>query len=311
MKKVTKANLYFLIALIIIIIGPIGMNKIYIATGVTDIRVRQAVSSIVLILVPAIIYILVTKGKFKEILRLNKLSIKQIIITIIIAIICIPVSMCLSVIAVMFFKNNIGTFMTDISTQTPLAIMILLVAVMPAIIEEISLRGVVLWGYNGQSKVKAALFTGLFFGIFHLDGHQFLGAAVLGFIMAYVVRVTNSIFSSMIIHFMVNASSVLILAMTLSMTTSEEMAKQAKSFDITQIAMDTKTMIIVILTVIVTSLIGLIFILIRQMEKDNVNRTPQAVEGTKDISLENEGLINIPLILIIIVYLLIMMLFVL
>lgn len=308
MKKVTKANLYFLILLLIEIIGPFGMREIYRASGVTDIRIIQAVSSIVLILLPAIIYILITKGKFKEVLRLNKLSIKQIIITITIAIICIPLSMCLSVIGVMFFRNNIGAFMTDVSTSTPLIVMVLLMAVMPAIIEEISLRGVVLWGYNGQSKVKAALFTGVFFGILHLDGHQFLGAAVLGFIMAYVVRITNSIFSSIIIHFIVNASSVMLLAKSLSMTNSEEMAKQAENFDITQISMNVKMMIIVGVAVIAICLFGLIFKLIQNMERDNLYRTPKIIEVEQEVSLEKERLINIPLLLIIIVYLLVMVL---
>lgn len=308
MRKVTKANLYFLISLLILIIGPYGMREIYIATGIRDMRVIQAISSIVLILVPAIIYILVTKGNFKQILRLNKLSLKNIMITIVIAIISIPLSMCLSVIGVMFFKNNVGEFMTSMTTTTPLIIVLLLVAVMPAIIEEVSLRGVVLWGYNGQSKVKAALFTGLFFGIMHLDGHQFLGAAVLGFIMAYVVRVTNSIFSSMIIHFIINGSSVIILARSLSMTNSEEMIEQAQNFDITQISLDIKVMIIVGVITIGICLFGLIFKLIQKMENNSLGNPTRIVEGAQDVALEKGGLINIPLILIIIVYLLIMFL---
>jgi len=308
MKKVTKVNLYFLILLLIEIIGPYGMREIYIATGVRDSRVIQAISSIVLILLPAIIYILITKGKFKQVLRLNKLTLKQIMITIIIAIVCIPLSMCLSIIGVMFFKNNIGAYMTSIATSTPLIVMLLLVAVMPAIIEEISLRGVVLWGYNGQSKVMAALFTGVFFGILHLDGHQFLAAAVLGFIMAYVVRVTNSIFSSMIIHFIINGSSVIVLARSLSMTNSDEIAKQAQNLDMTQISLDTKIMIIIGVTIIGICLFGLIFKLIQKMEKNNLYSTPQIVEGAQVASLEKGGLINIPLLLIIIVYLLVMVL---
>ncbi|PRR79972.1 CPBP family intramembrane glutamic endopeptidase [Clostridium vincentii] len=308
MKKVTKANLYFLILLLIEIIGPYGMREIYIATGVRDFRVVQAVSSIVLILLPAIIYILVTKGKFKQILRLNKLSFKNIMLTIIIAIICTPLSWCLSMIGVMFFENNIGAFMTEVSTSTPLIVMVLLMAVMPAIIEEISLRGVVLWGYNGQSKVKAALFTGVFFGILHLDGHQFLGAAVLGFVMAYVVRVTNSIFSSMIIHFIINGSSVMILAKSLSMTNSEEAIERAQSLDITQISLDIKMMIIMGVTVIGICLFGLIFKLIQEMEKKNLYTTPEMEERAEVKSLEKGGLINIPLLLIIIVYLLVMVL---
>ena len=43
--------------------------------------------------------------------------------------------------------------------------------------------------------------TGLLFGIMHLDAQQFLYATILGFVLALVVRITNTIFASAINSF--------------------------------------------------------------------------------------------------------------
>ena len=42
----------------------------------------------------------------------------------------------------------------------------------------------------------------------HLDPQQFLYATVLGFILALVVRITNTIFASALIHFLINGTSI-------------------------------------------------------------------------------------------------------
>lgn len=68
----------------------------------------------------------------------------------------------------------------------------------------------VLAGYENINIRKAALMTGTFFGILHLDGNQLLYAFVLGIIFAYLVRITGSIYSSMICHFTINGTQVLL-----------------------------------------------------------------------------------------------------
>ena len=82
-----------------------------------------------------------------------------------------------------FFENNVGNLITSIS-GTPYLILMGIIAFMPAITEEITLRGIVLSGYDDKNRLKSALVIGLFFGIFHLDANQFLYATVLGFILA-------------------------------------------------------------------------------------------------------------------------------
>ena len=87
---------------------------------------------------------------------------------------------------------KLENFVTGI-VDSPYIILLLLIAVLPAITEEITIRGVVLSGYEDKNIYLAASITGLLFGIMHLDPQQFLYAAVLGFVLALVVRITNSI----------------------------------------------------------------------------------------------------------------------
>ena len=153
------------------------------------------------------LFIIIKKQSLREYLKLNKLYFKDALLIILLAFVCQPIMTLFSLISQLLFANEIGNFVTAI-IDTPYLIFLLLVAVMPAITEEITIRGVVLSGYDDKNIYVSVLVTGLFFGIMHLDPQQFLYAVVLGFILALVVRITKSIFASMIIHFIINGTSV-------------------------------------------------------------------------------------------------------
>lgn len=207
MKKVFRANLYFLIIILLEIFMPYVLLPIYKTIGVRDIRVALVCNHIIIFIIPAIIYVIVTKCNIIETFRFKILPFKDLILVIILGFLCVPIMNFFGLISGFFFENNIGNLMTSISS-TPYLILMGIIAFMPAVTEEITLRGIILSGYNGKSRFKAAVIIGLFFGIFHLDANQFLYATVLGFVLAYAVRVTGSIFASMIMHFIINGSSV-------------------------------------------------------------------------------------------------------
>lgn len=207
MKRVFKANLYFLIILVLEIFLPIPLSIIYKILRISDIRLILALNHFILFLVPAIIYVIVTKCNIKETFKIKLLSIKEILLVILLGIGSLLLTNFFGVISSLFFENEVGQFINQIN-GSPYIILLLLIAIMPSITEEITLRGIILSGYDGKSKVKAALISGLFFGMFHLNLNQFIYTAVLGFILAYTVRVTGSIFSSMIIHFIINGTSI-------------------------------------------------------------------------------------------------------
>ena len=308
MNKIYKSNLYFLIIMILSIFVPkFILYPIYSFLGITNPLLALAISHITIFLIPAIIYTLVTKSNPKEIFRLNILPLKDLLIVILIAFMCQPVMTACSSISLLFFKNEIGNFMYEVS-DTSVIILTLVIAIMPAITEEVTLRGVVLSGYNNKSKMKAAIMVGLFFGIFHLDAQQFLYTAVMGFIVAYVVRVTNSIFSSMIIHFLINGSSLALQQIMIKIMGNSYVQQAFQETSTT--TFHENLMVAKVWVAIGCCFIPIVYALIKVLEKWNIKRD---VEGyKKQIEIEKndeEKIINLPLILIIVFYLVYMIFF--
>ena len=103
-----------------------------------------------------------------------------------------------------------------ITAETPsrLLWLITLLALTPAICEEVVFRGVLLAGTRGSaSRVRVAMVNGLVFGAFHItfeSAFRFLPTAWLGFILAWAVLSTRSIWIGVLMHFVNNGSIVLI-----------------------------------------------------------------------------------------------------
>lgn len=305
MKKVLKANIYFLIILIIEILGPYALRPFYVALGISDIRLILLFNHLILFLVPAIIYLLVSKSSIKETLKLNKLHWQDTLLIILLAFIVQPVMTFLSLISTFFFNNEVGSFIYEI-TSTPYILLLGLVALLPSITEEITVRGIVLSGYEDKDKYVAAAITGLFFGIFHLDGQQFLYAAVLGFIFALVVRITNSIYSSMILHFIINGTSVTLAKISKIITESLPISVETTEFSLNKIGSEEKLLLLITYGVIAIIFSIFVFLIIYALEKLRAKR--KVIEGNTLINVENskENVLNIPFILIIIIYIIYM-----
>ncbi len=90
-----------------------------------------------------------------------------------------------------------------------------LLALTPAICEEVVFRGVLLAGIRGRaSAVRVAAFNGLVFGAFHISfesAFRFLPTAWLGFVLAWAVLSTRSIWVGVLMHF-VNNGSIVVMA---------------------------------------------------------------------------------------------------
>mgnify|MGYP004484623193 FL=1 len=305
MKKVLKANIYFLIILIIEILGPYVLRPFYIALGVSDIRLILLFNHLILFLIPAIIYLLVSKLSIKETLKLNKLHWQDILLIILLAFMVQPVMTFLSLISTFFFNNEVGSFIYEI-ISTPYILLLGLVALLPSITEEITVRGIVLSGYENKNKYVAAAITGLFFGILHLDGQQFLYAAVLGFIFALVVRITNSIYSSMILHFIINGTSVTLAKISKIITESLPISVETTEFSLNNIGSKEKLLLLISYGVIAIIFSIFVFLIIYALEKLKEKR--KVIEGSTLINVEasKENILNIPLILIVIIYIIFM-----
>lgn len=86
-----------------------------------------------------------------------------------------------------------------------------LMALSPAVCEEALFRGPILRGLRTRfSPTGAAVLTGLLFGLFHGDIWRLLPTAVLGMLLSAVALATDNIVPAMIVHFINNASLVLL-----------------------------------------------------------------------------------------------------
>ena len=89
--------------------------------------------------------------------------------------------------------------------------MLAVTAVLPAVFEEFTHRGILLTGleYRGSERT-AILLSAVFFGLMHTNPSQMIFATFGGIVFAYVVIKTDSILPAMCAHFANNAISVLL-----------------------------------------------------------------------------------------------------
>lgn len=166
------------------------------------------ISQLGLVLLPVIIYFIVTRDNIVKTLKLYPINLMCLIKIILFAFCIQPLAMTVSAIGNLFFTNYTTNTVLNLSSSLSYPVMLLLTALLPAIIEEISTRGILLSGFKGQLTFPSAVINGLLFAILHGNVQQGLYTFVLGFIFVYLVNAAGSIFASMVAHFIVNATSV-------------------------------------------------------------------------------------------------------
>ena len=98
-------------------------------------------------------------------------------------------------------------------TTSRLLWLLLLLAVTPAICEEVVFRGVLLGGTRTLDPWRVIVMNGVIFGAFHLSFEtviRFLPTAVLGMVIAWSVLRTGSIWIGVVMHFLNNGTIVVL-----------------------------------------------------------------------------------------------------
>ena len=95
--------------------------------------------------------------------------------------------------------------LTDLFKTLPLPLSLFIVAVLPAIGEEILFRGAIQYNFKDKNKWATVLCVGLLFGLFHLDPTRILGTALLGMVATYIMYETKNLVLPMFLHLVNNA----------------------------------------------------------------------------------------------------------
>jgi len=106
-------------------------------------------------------------------------------------------------------RQVIEQFASDIMPKDISAFqMILFLAILPGICEEIAFRGTLLYGLRRKFRpVGLTLIVGMVFGLFHVALFRILPASFLGIILTATALLTGSIFPGMVLHAGNNAFS--------------------------------------------------------------------------------------------------------
>lgn len=190
---------------LIFVLGYLGLlQNDYISSFLIQIMVMFAI--------PMLLYTLFVSKSFKQTFKdtgFKKISSRMIGITIILGIVLYFINNFVA----QFFSSLISLFGYENLTQTTTVTFtyellfreFLLSCILPGICEEFLHRGIMLFAGKKCGNTRYVLITSsILFGLMHLNINQFFYATILGFLMGYVAIVSDSIYPSIIIHFLNN-----------------------------------------------------------------------------------------------------------
>ena len=187
--------LYLVLGILLLTLGAYVQNR--------EVYSGLLITEYFLILLPSLLFLKIKGTSIKEVLRLNRIGIKQVLLAIGITISTYPIAVFFQAI----FYAIISLFKEVTPSAVPMpydglqyVISFLIIALSPGICEEVLFRGVILDSYEHLGYKKSIIISALYFGIFHFNLLNFIGPSILGIIFGIMVYKTNSIYSSMIGH---------------------------------------------------------------------------------------------------------------
>lgn len=98
---------------------------------------------------------------------------------------------------------NVNAELNSFINRWPAIPALAAVSILPAICEEMLHRGFIqrCMMKKIRSKMLISIIMGIFFGFFHMDFYRFLGTAILGGVLSYILVTTDNFFYNMLFHF--------------------------------------------------------------------------------------------------------------
>ena len=224
-----------LVLIILFVSGLIGVaiSAIFMAAGDTGMKIAQGLSSIFMFVVPPIVYYYVTRMKH----QMYDLGFRKpanpwwlLLIGVVLMFISLPVTNQLTrwneamsfggvfekleEYLKMLEETAAATTekMLNVDTIGGLLLNLLVIALIPAVGEELTFRGVLQQGLMRRVKSPhvAILLSAAIFSFIHFQFYGFLPRMFLGILMGYMLYITNSLWTSMLMHFANNGTAVLL-----------------------------------------------------------------------------------------------------
>lgn len=208
MNNIKKANIFVCLLLFAQVSMPYALSIFIAVFYVNLININYEgvlfLNQLFCVFIPVVIFKLITKIKFRDIIPLKRVKALDMLLIVLITIFLIPLSSLIGLLTSIFVPNTVSELISGLIPNTSFINLVIVIAITPAVFEEIATRGLVLSLYKNCSYKSAIIINGLFFAFFHLNIHQFFYTFFLGIVFSYFVKATGSIISSIVAHFTFN-----------------------------------------------------------------------------------------------------------
>lgn len=151
------------------------------------------------------------RGQVRERIGFKKLDFGTVLLVLAFILCLEPFLTFLNALSQCFVDTPTTSLITEQVDKLDFVTMFLVVALLPAVLEEFVYRGVFFHAYGKVAVFPGAVLSGLLFGVMHGNLNQFTYAFFMGFFFSLAVYATGSLFASMIMHLFVNGVSIVLL----------------------------------------------------------------------------------------------------
>ena len=197
MKNATKTNVLFAATVLVYIILMYSLQLV--SFDKLSINMQIVIPEIIL-LIPALVYVIVLRPKTVDGVSMSVVSPLTTLLTVVLTFCIMPLVMLINSLSSLFVENGVSTTMNSLVKENPIWMNLIIIALLPAVVEEFIFRGLILNGYKRRNPLMAILLSSFLFGIMHMNLNQFSYAFVIGLIFGLLAYATGSLLPSILGH---------------------------------------------------------------------------------------------------------------
>lgn len=248
-----------------------------------DLYLGLFAGEVLILLVPVLVYVKQKKVNFKRYFRLNKITGKEALTSVLLTLLVYPLVGISSALLIKFYSLFGEVRVPQINVKSgglSSIYSVLIIGVLPAICEEFFVRGLLSApAKKSKGKVFTYVYTALLFMLMHVNPFNIVAPFILGYVFSVLNEKTNSLYSSMLGHFTFNTCSVILSIF------QKDLLDSASGSDMNVLTLGEADLNISLLQGIFMVLIAIviIFVLYRVLSKMKAKEVTEDVDCTLDV----------------------------
>ena len=247
-----------------------------------DLYLGLFAGEVLILLAPVLVYVKQKKVNFKRYFRLNKITGKEALTSVLLTLLVYPLVGISSALLIKFYSLFGEVRVPQINVKSgglSSIYSVLIIGVLPAICEEFFVRGLLSApAKKSKGKVFTYVYTALLFMLMHVNPYNIVAPFILGYVFSVLNEKTNSLYSSMLGHFTFNTCSVILSIF------QKDLLDSASGSDMNVLTLGEADLNLSLLQGIFMVLIAIviIFVLYRVLSKMKAKEVTEDVDCTLD-----------------------------